>query len=203
MDADVLVAGSEDGQVRLWDIASGAVYSLFPAEPGYEAPYALDGMKVLLAGTRPRLLLTQHRDRVAIWDWDVSDPGQLTSRQQTEIGTMRGSDLHVARGVPLLATLDHADQVSVVELLSGRRLFGLRCSGPIRSVSSTRRITRSWPSGQVARCTSWTSIPGGGFVIPCRWLCRAMPRSAAWMARTSWRLWTPTACGSTTCGRVS
>jgi len=121
MDADVVVAGGEDGQVRLWDIASGAAYSLIPAEPGYEPSYERDGMKVLLAGTHPRLLLAQHHDRIAIWD--VSVPWRPYFRQQTEIGTMRGVDLHVVSGLPLLATLDDAHEVSVVDLLSGTRLL--------------------------------------------------------------------------------
>jgi WD40 repeat protein len=126
MDADVVVAGSEDGQVRFWDLASGASYSPLPVEPGYESSYE-PRLKVRLGGTTPRLLLARHDDRVSIWD--VSTPRAPTLQQQIEIGTIRGSDLHVDQGVPLLATLDDPDTVSVANLLSGARLLQIQASG--------------------------------------------------------------------------
>jgi WD40 repeat protein len=38
-------------------------------------------------------------------------------------------DVHVARGMPLLATLDHADAVTVVDMLSGARLWQRHLDG--------------------------------------------------------------------------
>ena len=125
MDADLVVAESEDGQVRFWDVASGASYSPHPAEPGYEPSYE-PGVKVRLGGTAPRLLLAQHDDRVTIWD--VSDPRVPILRRQTEIGMTRGVDVHVVLGLPLLATLDDTDDVSVVDLLTGARLLQIHVS---------------------------------------------------------------------------
>lgn len=130
MDADVVVAGSEDGHVRLWDIASGTSYPPLPVEPGYEPSYKLvhpSGVTVWLGGTHPRILLARHPDRVAIWD--VSDPSKPVFRRQAEIRNMPGFDLHAAKGRPLLATLDDADEVMVFDLLAGTRLFRRRISG--------------------------------------------------------------------------
>jgi WD40 repeat protein len=124
MDSEVVVAGGEHGRVHLWDIASGASHSLLPAEAGYE-PDA----KVRLGGTHLRLLLVQYHDRVAIWD--LTNPLQPGFRGQTEVGTMRGVDLHVAQGVPLLATLDNADEVAIIDLLTGTTRFRRRIPGAL------------------------------------------------------------------------
>lgn len=133
MDAGVVVAAREDGPVRLWDIASGISYPSFLGEAAYGSGYLRDppppppGVKVRLGGTHPRLLLARDHDRVAIWD--VSDPRQPNFLQQTETGAVRDADLHVARGVPLLASLDYADEVSVVNLLAGTRMLQRHMDG--------------------------------------------------------------------------
>jgi WD40 repeat protein len=130
MDADVVVAGSDDGHVRLWDIASGNSYPPLLADPGYRPSYGLLGVRVWLGGTHPRILLTEHRNLVAVWD--VSDPSQPAFRPQAEIATILrsgGFDLHAAKGLPRLATLDGADEVVVFDLLAGTRLFQRRIGG--------------------------------------------------------------------------
>jgi WD40 repeat protein len=124
MDPDVVVAGGEHGQVRQWDIASGASYSALPIGAEYE-PAAT----VRLGGSAPRLLLVQHHDRIAIWD--LTNPLQPDLRRQVEIGTTRGVGVHVASGMPRLATLDNADEVRVLDPLAGMTLFGRRIPGAL------------------------------------------------------------------------
>ena len=112
MDPDVVVAAGERGQVRLWDIASGASYSPLPTGAEYET-----AGNVRLGGTDQRLLLLQHHDRIAIWN--LTNPSQP---RQTQIPPGRSADLHVDRGVPLLATLDDADEVAIVDPLTAATL---------------------------------------------------------------------------------
>jgi WD40 repeat protein len=130
MDTDLVVAESDDGHVRLWNIASGYSYPPLPVEPGYEPssePVDLPDVKVRLGGMHPRILLAQHGGRVGIWD--MSDSSEPAFRGQTEIGNMTDFDLHAGRGLPLLATLDNAGEVMVVDLPTGTRLFQIRIGG--------------------------------------------------------------------------
>ena len=98
MDADVVVVGSEEGHVRLWDIASGNSYPAFPVELDYDT-YQLvypPSANVWLGGTHPRILLTQHHDRVGIWD--LSDPSQPALRRQAQVESVLRLRLACGKG---------------------------------------------------------------------------------------------------------
>jgi WD40 repeat protein len=133
MDSDVIVAGSEDGSVRLWELASGNAYRL-ALGPAPDQPTYRGGVNVRLAGAYPRFLLEQRPNRVAIWD--LSTPWAPVLVEQSEIGGMRSVDVHAAGDVPLLATLDDADQVMVRDLVAGRIFFVT----PIPGANSIRFI---------------------------------------------------------------
>ena len=120
IDAAVVAAGSEDGQVRVWDIASGNSYPVELDYDTYELVYP-PNVKVWLGGTHPRILITQRPDQVDVWD--VSDPSAPVFRMQAEIMNVHGFDMHAAKGPPLLASLDGSHEVVVRDLLAGSTLF--------------------------------------------------------------------------------
>lgn len=119
-DAAVVAAGSEDGQVRVWDIASGNSYPVELDYDTYELVYP-PNVKVWLGGTHPRILITQRPDQVDVWD--VSDSSAPVFRMQAEIMNIHGFDVHAAKDLPLLASLDGSHEVVVRDLLVGSTLF--------------------------------------------------------------------------------
>ena len=148
-DADVVVAGGEHGHVRLWDIASGNSYPPLsvkmgrdlPAELKYELPedptlvhtypaagHPPPGVKVQLGGIHPRILIAE--DLAGVGIWDVSDPSEPVLRTQIDLhmGTLP-FDVHVAKGFPLLATLNEEIEVMVFDLLARTRLFRIGIDG--------------------------------------------------------------------------
>ncbi len=131
MDADVIAAGGEDGQLQLWNAASSARYPPLPVEPRYRGlleKYLPRVRRLRLGGSHARTLVSQDNDRVTVWDLtDPSSPALLTEAFRLYLG----SDVYAVAesGQALMAGIDDKERVSVTDLLADTTLFAKRIDG--------------------------------------------------------------------------
>jgi hypothetical protein len=179
MDADLVVAVSEDGQVRSWHVVSGTTYPPLPLESGDVPAYTLgrpSGVEVWLGGRHKRMLVTQYAGRVTAWD--LTDPSSPTHRAEASFPDVRAFDVRAVAqsGRVLVATLENPERVGVTVLQAGSLLFATRISGatsvlfidaPKRPLLGRLVRVRGTQARERPRCTSSPVGPAVDQVSTC------------------------------------